>query len=665
MVNSRPAAAVGNSMYKQSQWTTRSPRGKRIVTISPTEAMPAPVCLIDNDAHGSMRVRREALEILDQITQPVVVVAIVGLYRTGKSFLMNKLAGKHNGFALGATIESETKGIWMWCVPHPTKVGHTLVLLDTEGLGDVEKGDEKHDNWIFCLAVLLSSTLVYNSMGTIDNHALEKLHYVTELTEHIKVKSGTREGDDQSTEFMSYFPSFVWTVRDFTLKLELKGQPVTADQYLDNALKLKTGSSKNIEMYNLPRRCLREFFSPRKCFVFDRPASVEKMWQMEQLTDADLKPSFLKEAEDFRNYIFNNAQAKTMRGGLGLTGRMLGTLAETYVKAISSGQVPCLDNAVESLSQIQNKRAVTEALDFYKSEMSRNVQLPTETQEDLSEIHTDIQREAVEIFINNSFNDFEQKHQIELMRSLQSVYEEYCRENVETSRKKSKSVISHVFSSLETELQRGSYMQPGGYAEFRYALDKATRLYRSKKGHGLKKEEVLKEYLSEKEKIGFNILAADKSLTEAQQEIERKRRESEAMEWQQRFLEEQNRIKDQQIMDQQRAYDENISQLLMKMEREQQNAKQEYERLLNARLKEQKDLLEQGFGYRAEQMQREIDSLREKKKSSQSSFVDTAWEAASTVLEVAGTAAMIMLPGPAKLLGFGLSAASKFFSSRK
>jgi hypothetical protein len=39
------------------------------------------------------------------------------------------------------------------------------------------QGDEKNDNWIFSLAVLLSSTLVYNSMGTIDNNALEKLQY--------------------------------------------------------------------------------------------------------------------------------------------------------------------------------------------------------------------------------------------------------------------------------------------------------------------------------------------------------------------------------------------------------------------------------------------------------------------------------------------------------
>ncbi|OBS65580.1 hypothetical protein A6R68_05880, partial [Neotoma lepida] len=43
------------------------------------------------------------------------------------------------GFSLGSTVQSETKGIWMWCVPHPTKPTHTLVLLDTEGLGDIEK----------------------------------------------------------------------------------------------------------------------------------------------------------------------------------------------------------------------------------------------------------------------------------------------------------------------------------------------------------------------------------------------------------------------------------------------------------------------------------------------------------------------------------------------
>lgn len=58
--------------------------------------MPGPVCLIENSSE-QLLVNQKALEILSAIKEPVVVVAIVGSYRTGKSYLMNKLAGKQKG----------------------------------------------------------------------------------------------------------------------------------------------------------------------------------------------------------------------------------------------------------------------------------------------------------------------------------------------------------------------------------------------------------------------------------------------------------------------------------------------------------------------------------------------------------------------------------------
>ena len=58
--------------------------------------MEAPICLVENE-NQELRVNPEALNILEKITQPVVVVAIVGLYRTGKSYLMNRLAGQNHG----------------------------------------------------------------------------------------------------------------------------------------------------------------------------------------------------------------------------------------------------------------------------------------------------------------------------------------------------------------------------------------------------------------------------------------------------------------------------------------------------------------------------------------------------------------------------------------
>ncbi|XP_048670458.1 guanylate-binding protein 5-like [Marmota marmota marmota] len=195
--------------------------------------MPGPMCLIEN-MEGQLVVKQEALQILSAITQPMVVVAIVGIYSTGKSYLMNQLAGKKKGFSVDSTVQSHTKGIWMWCVPHPEKPGHTLVLLYAEGLGDVEKDDDQNDTQIFALAILLSSTFVYNDQGTI-----YLLHYVTELTDLLRARTSPDIGVGDADDNVSFFPDLVWTLRDFYLSLEIDGQLMTADEYLENSVKTK------------------------------------------------------------------------------------------------------------------------------------------------------------------------------------------------------------------------------------------------------------------------------------------------------------------------------------------------------------------------------------------------------------------------------------------
>ena len=46
------------------------------------------ICLVRNQ-NNKLTVNAKALKILDQISQPVVVVAIAGPYWTGKAYLMN------------------------------------------------------------------------------------------------------------------------------------------------------------------------------------------------------------------------------------------------------------------------------------------------------------------------------------------------------------------------------------------------------------------------------------------------------------------------------------------------------------------------------------------------------------------------------------------------
>lgn len=52
----------------------------------------------------------------------------------------------------------------------------TVILLDCEGLGSFTR-NSMFDMQIFCILTLLSSTLVYNSIGTIDDSALESISY--------------------------------------------------------------------------------------------------------------------------------------------------------------------------------------------------------------------------------------------------------------------------------------------------------------------------------------------------------------------------------------------------------------------------------------------------------------------------------------------------------
>jgi len=68
----------------------------------------------------------------------------------------------------------------------------------------------------------------------------QTVRYVTELTECIKVRSSD-EDTDNSSEFVKFFPSFIWAVRDFTLQLKIDDKDATENEYLEFALKLKHG----------------------------------------------------------------------------------------------------------------------------------------------------------------------------------------------------------------------------------------------------------------------------------------------------------------------------------------------------------------------------------------------------------------------------------------
>ncbi|XP_065761876.1 guanylate-binding protein 6-like [Muntiacus reevesi] len=432
--------------------------------------MMEPIYLIENK-NAQFSVSQKALHILKKISQPVVVVAIVGLYHTGKSYLMNRLAGQNNGFPLGSTVQSKSKGIWMLCVPHPSKSGPILFLLDTEGLRDVKKGDSKNDSWIFALAVLLSSTLVYNSMNTISNDALEKLHYVTELTELIRANSSPKtDGVRDSIEFVSFFPDFIWTVWNFTLELKLNGDPITEDEYLENALKLIKGSNPNVIKSNVPKECIRHFFPKRKCFVFDRPVNDKELLDhIDEVSESQLERGFSRRLP---TYIFTHARTKILREGVKVTGKRLGTLVVTYVDAINSGDIPCLENAVTTLAHLENSVAMQKAADHYGEQMTQRLSLPTNTLQELLEVHTACERETIVVFTKQSFKDENLDFQKKLLEIIKNKKEGFLQQNEEASAKYCQTKLDLIAKTLQESISAGSFSVPGGHKLYKEAMER-------------------------------------------------------------------------------------------------------------------------------------------------------------------------------------------------
>ena len=153
---------------------------------------------------GKFELDKEAEKFLKGLGDAKLgVVAVCGKYRTGKSYLLNKLfvetyfqkkknckenpLQNKSVFQVSPTINACTKGLWLWKRVIKTENDINMIVVDTEGLGAYDE-DENHDAKIFLLALLLSSLLIYNSVGTIDENALNSLSLVINLAKKIQLK---------------------------------------------------------------------------------------------------------------------------------------------------------------------------------------------------------------------------------------------------------------------------------------------------------------------------------------------------------------------------------------------------------------------------------------------------------------------------------------------
>ena len=64
-----------------------------------------------------VEINEQAIAFIKSIPKPLAVVAVTGTFRTGKSYLLNKmlldLSPGQTGFGVGPSIQPCTKGLWI------------------------------------------------------------------------------------------------------------------------------------------------------------------------------------------------------------------------------------------------------------------------------------------------------------------------------------------------------------------------------------------------------------------------------------------------------------------------------------------------------------------------------------------------------------------------
>jgi hypothetical protein len=365
-----------------------------------TERRALPLVSFDEKTEDFV-IHEDALSILEAERDAVATVAICGPYRSGKSFLLNLLTTRaeqadkaapsisKSGFAVGHSTVSCTKGLWM--LDKPTTVqtadGSTVKVffLDVEGFGATDKTSH-YDARIFSIACLICSCLLYNSQGTIDESSIGNLAFIAHLTQQIKLRSASGQEQDQDGEdelssgaLKGFFPSFVWMLRDFLLEMsDEMGNEMTPDEYLDKALQPQQGYDQETLARNRTRHMLTSFFQERACFTLVRPAeSEEQLRSVEDLGWEALRPSFRKEFEEFQTRFLGSLKPKKYRG-VAMDGAMVGAMIRSYVLAVNSGGVPCVEDAWQNALRVQCTNALENGLKNYDEEMAAQMQAARE-----------------------------------------------------------------------------------------------------------------------------------------------------------------------------------------------------------------------------------------------------------------------------------------------
>jgi len=285
----------------------------------------------------------EAIKMLKEVKENIIIVAIVGKEHTGKSFLLNLLLNSREnlkitkGFKVSSSLNQVDRGVWIWNTPiGKPNSKEKIILIDSEGINSENVYNQNCDSKVFAMMILMSSIFIYNTKGDINSNSLNELDLLVHLADSISFTDKINK-DHLISELC---PKFIWALRDFDLKKlsPPKGQKMTPDIYLEKCL-TERFDGKNKDEINMIKVNLIKYFKDRECITLPPPVEEKDLHMLKRLQFNGLESNFREQFTNLRNKIFIDSKSKLINGN-NVNGPMIAYLLTSFINEINNDNIP-------------------------------------------------------------------------------------------------------------------------------------------------------------------------------------------------------------------------------------------------------------------------------------------------------------------------------------
>lgn len=349
------------------------------------------------------------------------IVSICGPISSGKTSLISSIA--ETWLEVGEPGKARTQGVWGAML-------QDCLLLDTEGLG-------AESQQLAALLLLLSSLLVYNSVGTVSRGVMAQLQVFSEARRWL----GSGDLLAFCAQFRPHAPAFLWLLRDFALPLQL-----TPKDYLDDLLRLE---AKDVAE---SRDLLLNLFPSRDCLALPRPQGLSD-------------PAFQAALEPVRSF-FLQASLKALCG-FKISGTLLCVIITTALEALNSNKAVHLHTLQRKLKDQESAALLNSLKQNYLTHMNLQLQQMPYSEGDLASRLHFIRRESQAAALEAATKEENWSETLDEFEHFVLENEQFMREANDTAAEAfNQRLLTRCFSKLDEHSSEAAWRQAAdSYAE--------------------------------------------------------------------------------------------------------------------------------------------------------------------------------------------------------